>query len=106
MLLACFVANSNVSAHWKHTQENLPFGMIQFAFKFEKKSLYHQGFFAVKRRAVFIFMNRDISVSGVSGVSGVSDDSWLSEYINCGGDFGRGVKFFEKIFVEIFVFHI
>ena len=86
--------------------------MIQFAFKFEKKSLYHQGFFAVKRRAVFIFMNRDISASGVSGVSGASgasgasDDLWLSEYINCGGDFGRGVKFFEKIFVEIFVFHI
>ena len=51
-------------------------------------------------------MNRDISVSGASGVSGVLDDSWLSEYINCGGDFGRGVKFFEKIFVEIFVFHI
>ena len=54
-------------------------------------------------------MNRDISVSGASGASGasgVSDDSWLSEYINCGGDFGRGVKFFEKIFVEIFVFHI
>ncbi len=55
---------------------------------------------------VFIFMNRDISVSGVSGVSGASDDSWLSEYINCGGDFGGGVNFFEKIFVEIFVFHI
>jgi len=35
-------------------QKNLPFGMILFAFKFEKKSLYHQGFFAVKRRAVFI----------------------------------------------------
>ena len=96
MLLACFDANSNVSAHWKHTQENLPFGMIQFAFKFEKKSLYHQGFFAVKRRAVFIFMNRDISVSGVSGVSGASgasgvsgasDHSWLTEYINCGGGF-------------------
>lgn len=54
-------------------------------------------------------MNRDISVSGVSGASGASgasDDSWLSEYINCGGDFGGGVKFFEKIFVEIFVFHI
>ena len=28
--------------------------MIQFAFKFEKKPCYHQGFFAVKRRAVFI----------------------------------------------------
>ena len=51
-------------------------------------------------------MNRDISVSGVSGVSGASDDSWLSEYINCDGGFGGGVKFFEKIFVEIFVFHI
>ena len=61
--------------------------MILFAFKFEKKSFYHQGFFAVKRRAVFIFMNRDISVSGVSGVSGASDDSWLSEYINCDGGF-------------------
>ena len=35
-------------------QKNIPFGMIQFAFKFEKKSCYHQGFFAVKRRAVFI----------------------------------------------------
>ena len=61
---------------------------------------------------VFIFMNRDISVSGASGasgasdVSGASDDSWLSEFINCGGGFGGGVKFFEKIFVEIFVFHI
>lgn len=55
---------------------------------------------------VFIFMNRDISVSGVSGASGASDDSWLSEYINCGGDFGGDVNFFEKIFVEIFVFHI
>ena len=67
---------------------------------------------------VFIFMNRDISVSGASGASGASgvsgasgasgasDDSWLSEYINCGGDLGGGVKFFEKIFVEIFVFHI
>jgi len=54
MPLACFDANSNVSAHWKHTQKNLPFGMILFAFKFEKKSLYLQGFFAVKRRAVFI----------------------------------------------------
>lgn len=47
-------------------------------------------------------MNRDISVSsvssvsgvsgasgasGASGVSGASDDSWLSEYINCGGGF-------------------
>ena len=97
MLLACFDANSNVSAHWKHTQENLPFGMIQFAFKFEKKSLYHQGFFAVKRRAVFIFMNRDISVSGVSGASGASgasDDSWLSEFINCGGGFGGWCEIF------------
>lgn len=56
---------------------------------------------------VFIFMNRDISVSGASGVSGVSDDSWLSEYINCVvGILRGGVKFFEKIFVEIFVFHI
>ena len=36
----------------------------------------------------------------------LQDDSWLSEYINCGGDFGGGVNFFEKIFVEIFVFHI
>ena len=79
MPLVCFDANSNVSTHWKHTQKNLSFGMILFAFKFEKKSFYHQGFFAVKRRAVFIFMNRDISVSGVSGVSGASGVSGVSD---------------------------
>ena len=56
-------------------QKNLPFGMILFAFKFEKKSCYHQGFFAVKRRAVFILgakwkalvrgWRRDCVVSGM-----------------------------------------
>ena len=58
---------------------------------------------------VFIFMNRDISVSGASGASGASVLRTTRGYLNLlivVGDFGGGVKFFEKIFVEIFVFHI
>ena len=58
MPLACFDANSNVSTHRKHTTRTFPLvwfnlhvNLKQFPFK---KSCYHQGFFAVKRRAVFI----------------------------------------------------
>ena len=35
MPLACFDANSNVSTHLETYQKNRPFGMLQFAFKFE-----------------------------------------------------------------------
>ena len=55
---ACFDANSNVSMHWKHAEGmSLRYGVIVLGSLmqlFTKKSLYHQCFFAVKRRAVFI----------------------------------------------------
>ena len=55
---ACFGANSNLSAHWKHAKGmSLRYGVIvlrNLMRLFTKKSCYHQGFFAVKRRAVFI----------------------------------------------------
>ena len=58
MLLACFGANSNLSAHWKHAKGmSLRYGVIvleNLIRFFIKKSCYHHGFFAVKRRAVFI----------------------------------------------------
>ena len=58
MPLACFGANSNLSAHWKHAKGmSLRYGVIvlrNLMRLFTKKSCYHQGFFAVKRRAVFI----------------------------------------------------
>ena len=58
MPLACFGANSNLSAHWKHAKGmSLRYGVIvlrNLMRLFTKKSYYHQGFFAVKRRAVFI----------------------------------------------------
>ena len=58
MPLACFGANSNLSARWKHAKGmSLRYGVIvlrNLMRLFTKKSCYHQGFFAVKRRAVFI----------------------------------------------------
>ena len=55
---ACFDANSNVSTHWKHAEGmSLRYGVIVLGSLmrfFSMKSCYHQGFFAVKRRAVFI----------------------------------------------------
>ena len=54
---ACFDANSNVSTHWKHAEGmSLRYGVIvlgRCGF-FTKNLFYHQCFFAVKRRAVFI----------------------------------------------------
>ena len=52
MPLACFDANSNISAHSRQTKS--PFGLWFVKHPPSKKSFYHQGFFAVKRRAVFI----------------------------------------------------
>ena len=58
MPLACFGANSNLSAHWKHAKGmSLRYGVIvlrNLMRLFTKKLCYHQGFFAVKRRVVFI----------------------------------------------------
>ena len=55
---ACFDANSNVSTHWKHAEGmSLRYGVIVLGSLmrfFTKNSFYYQGFFAVKRRAVFI----------------------------------------------------
>ena len=55
---ACFDANGNVSTHWKHAEGmSLRYGVIVLGSLmrfFTKKSFCHQGFFAVKRRAVFI----------------------------------------------------
>mgnify|MGYP004677895629 CR=1 FL=1 len=56
--LACFDANSNVSTHRKHTTRTFPLVWFNLHVNLKqfpsKKSCYHQGFFAVKRRAVFI----------------------------------------------------
>ena len=56
--LACFGANSNLSAHWKHAKGiSLRYGVIVLGNLirfFTKNSFCHQGFFAVKRRVVFI----------------------------------------------------
>ena len=58
MPLACFDANNNVSTHWKHAEGmSLRYGVIVLGnlMRFFTKNLfYHQGFLAVKRRAVFI----------------------------------------------------
>ena len=57
MPLACFNANRNVSTHWKHTKRTTPLVWFNLHLNLKqlpaKKSFYHQGFFAVKRRAVF-----------------------------------------------------
>ena len=58
MPLACFGANCNLSAHWKHAKGmSLRYGVIvleNLIRFFTKNSFCHQFFFAVKRRAVFI----------------------------------------------------
>ena len=58
MPLACFAATANVSAHLKHAKGmSLRYGVIVLGDLMQpltKKSFFHQGFFAVKRRAVFI----------------------------------------------------
>ncbi len=55
---ACFDANSNVSTHWKHAEGmSLRYGVIVLGSLmrfFTKNLFYHQCFFAVKRRVVFI----------------------------------------------------
>ena len=55
---ACFAANGKLSTHWKHAKGMfLRYGVIVFGNLmrlFTKKIFYHQGFFAVKRRVVFI----------------------------------------------------
>ena len=55
---ACFAANGKLSTHWKHAKGmSLRYGVIVFGNLmrfFTKKSFCHQGFFAVKRREVFI----------------------------------------------------
>ncbi len=58
MPLACFGANSNVSAHWKHAKGmSLRYGVIvsgNLMQHFYQEIMLSSGFFAVKRRAVFI----------------------------------------------------
>ena len=58
MPLACFDANSNVSTHWEHNRKTIPLVCFNLLLNLKqlpaKKPFYHQGFFAVKRRAVFI----------------------------------------------------
>ena len=58
MLLACFAGKTAIYQHWKHAKGmSLRYGVIvlvNLMRLFTKKSFYYQGFFAVKRRAVFI----------------------------------------------------
>ena len=58
MPLVCFDANSNVSTHYEHTRRTIPLVYFNLLLNLKqlpaKKPFYHQGFFAVKRRAVFI----------------------------------------------------
>ena len=58
MPLACFDANSNVSTHWEHNRRTIPLVYFNLLLNLKqlpaKKPFNHQGFFAVKRRAVFI----------------------------------------------------
>ena len=55
---ACFGANSNLSAHWKHAKGmSLRYGVIvlrNLMRFFYQEIIISPGFFAVKRRAVFI----------------------------------------------------
>ena len=55
---ACFDANSNVSTHWKHAEGmSLHYGVIVLGSLmrfFYQEFILSSGFFAVKRRAVFI----------------------------------------------------
>ena len=57
MPLACFDANSDVSTHWEHNRRTIPLVYFNLLLNLKqlpaKKPFNHQGFFAVKRRAVF-----------------------------------------------------
>ena len=60
MPLACFDANRKLSTHHptcrRHVSTLWRYRFGKFDGLFTKKIFYHQGFFAVKRRAVFILL--------------------------------------------------